>query len=68
MDYYILLIDNFQLGQETYNCLVKEVLYNVLNDHDIPMQLITFINTGFNKLYSKVWISKYLLHFLLRMN
>jgi hypothetical protein len=66
--YYILLIDNFQLDQETFNCLIIEVLYNVLNDHDIPMHLITFINTGLNKLYSKVWISEYLLHFLLRMN
>jgi len=46
---------------KVYDSVRREVLYNILNEFEIPMKLVRLTETCLNETYSKVSIGKYLL-------
>jgi len=46
--------------KKAYDSLRREVLYNILNEHRIPMKLVWQIKMYLNETYSRVWVGKHL--------
>jgi hypothetical protein len=44
----------------TYDSVRREVLYNILTEFQVPMELVRLIKTCINETYSKAHIGKYL--------
>jgi hypothetical protein len=46
--------------KKAYDPVIREVLYNILNEFGIPMQLVRLIKTYLNEMYNTVQVRKYL--------
>jgi len=44
--------------KKTYNSVRREVLYNILTEFGIPMQMVRLIKMCPNETYSTVWVRK----------
>jgi len=45
--------------KKVYDSLRREVLYNIIIEFDIPMQLVKLINMCLNETCSRVWVGRY---------
>jgi len=46
--------------KKAYDSLRRVVLYNILNEHGIPMKLVRQIKMYLNETYCRVWVAKHL--------
>jgi len=53
-------ISYIQTGKKVYDPVRREVLYNILIEFGISMNLVSLIKMCLNATYSRVWVCKYL--------
>jgi hypothetical protein len=46
--------------EKAYNSVMREDLYNILTEFDIPMEPLQLIKMGLNETYSRVWVGNHL--------